>query len=310
MDISKKIASEIEVKVSQVDAAIKLLDEGCTVPFISRYRKEATGSLNDEQLRKLSERLEYLRGLDERRDTILKSIDEQGKLTKELKKQINDAETMVALEDIYRPYKPKKKTRGVIAKEKGLEPLAKKIMAEDMKQKMETYAKKYIAYNFNNKLMTGTSTTEFSPNETLSRAMLITLLYKLDGATNTAKNYFTDVEEGTWYTDAVAWAAANKIVSGVSATEFAPHKNITREEMAAMIKNYSDYKKYDTSKRADLSKFVDAKGISSWAIEAIKWANAEGIINGTNDSRINPENTATRAEAATLITKYIINFTK
>ena len=158
--------------------------------------------------------------------------------------------------------------------------------------------------------MTGTSTTEFSPNETLSRAMLITLLYKLDGATNTAKNYFTDVEEGTWYTDAVAWAAANKIVSGVSATEFAPHKNITREEMAAMIKNYSDYKKYDTSKRADLSKFVDANGISSWAIEAIKWANAEGIINGTNDSRINPENTATRAEAATLITKYIINFTK
>lgn len=144
MNINKKIASELEVKESQVEAAVKLLDEGCTVPFISRYRKEATGSLNDEQLRKLSERLEYLRNLEERKQTVLKSIEEQGKLTKELKKEIDSCETAVSLEDLYRPYKPKKRTRATIAKEKGLQPLAKKIMDQDAKQKLERYAKKFI----------------------------------------------------------------------------------------------------------------------------------------------------------------------
>ena len=144
MDINKKIAEEIEVKKSQVDAAVKLLDEGCTVPFISRYRKEATGSLNDEQLRKLSERLEYLRNLEERKDTILKSIEEQGKLTKELKKEIENCETMVSLEDLYRPYKPKKRTRATIAKEKGLEPFATLIIEQKTKRSLSTTAKKYI----------------------------------------------------------------------------------------------------------------------------------------------------------------------
>ena len=124
MNVNKVISSELGVLDKQVEAAIKLLDEGCTVPFISRYRKEATGGLNDEQLRHLSERLTYLRELDERKETIIASIKEQGKLTKELKKQIDDAMTMVSLEDIYRPYKPKKKTRASVAKEKGLEPLA------------------------------------------------------------------------------------------------------------------------------------------------------------------------------------------
>ena len=144
MNISKVIASEIAVRESQVEAAIGLLDEGCTVPFISRYRKEVTGNLNDEQLRTLYERLIYLRELEERKETILASIDEQGKLTKELKKQIDDAMTMVALEDIYRPYKPKKKTRASVAKEKGLEPLAMVIWEQKAKQKIETTAKKYI----------------------------------------------------------------------------------------------------------------------------------------------------------------------
>ena len=144
MDINKKIAQEIDVKKSQVDAAVKLLDEGCTVPFISRYRKEATGSLNDEQLRKLNERLEYLRNLEERKDTILKSIEEQGKLTKELKKEIENCETMVVLEDLYRPYKPKKRTRAIIAKEKGLEPLAILIMEQKTKRSLQTSAKKFI----------------------------------------------------------------------------------------------------------------------------------------------------------------------
>ena len=144
MVISKVIANEIAVAEKQVEAAIKLLDEGCTVPFISRYRKEVTGGLNDEQLRTLYERLVYLRELDERKETILASIKEQGKLTKELKKQIEDAMTMVALEDLYRPYKPKKKTRASVAKEKGLEPLAMIIWEQTAKQKIETTAKKYI----------------------------------------------------------------------------------------------------------------------------------------------------------------------
>ena len=144
MKISKVIANEIVVSEKQVEAAIGLLDEGCTVPFISRYRKEVTGGLNDEQLRILYERLMYLRELDERKKTIISSIDEQGKLTKELKKQIEDAMTMVSLEDLYRPYKPKKKTRASVAKEKGLEPLAMVIWGQKAKQKIETTAKKYI----------------------------------------------------------------------------------------------------------------------------------------------------------------------
>ena len=144
MDILKKIAEELEVKKTQVAAAVELLDEGCTVPFISRYRKEVTGSLNDEQLRKLSERLEYLRNLEDRKQTVLDSIEEQGKLTKELKKEIEACETMVKLEDLYRPYKPKKRTRATIAKEKGLEPFAELIFKQETKRALTTSAKKYI----------------------------------------------------------------------------------------------------------------------------------------------------------------------
>lgn len=108
MDIAAKIASELQIRNNQAEAAIKLIDEGNTIPFISRYRKEATGALNDEQLRKLFERLNYLRNLEDRKSTVLSSIEEQGKLTAELKKQIESAETMVAVEDLYRPYKQKK----------------------------------------------------------------------------------------------------------------------------------------------------------------------------------------------------------
>lgn len=124
MDITQIITDELGIKKWQTDAAIKLIDEGNTIPFIARYRKEKTGELNDEILRNLGERLTYLRNLDERRQTILSSIDEQGKLTDELKKQIEDATALVTLEDIYRPYRPKRRTRATIAKEKGLEPLA------------------------------------------------------------------------------------------------------------------------------------------------------------------------------------------
>ncbi len=130
MDIAKKIAEELSIKPSQVEAVIKLIDEGNTIPFIARYRKEQHGSLNDEVLRNLDERLKYLRNLNDRKEACIASIEEQGKLTDELKKQIEDAETLVAVEDLYRPYKQKKRTRAIIAKEKGLEPLANIIMLQ------------------------------------------------------------------------------------------------------------------------------------------------------------------------------------
>ena len=144
MDITKQIASELEVRAAQVDAAIKLLDEGNTVPFISRYRKEATGGLNDEQLRTLAERLTYLRNLEEKKATCLASIEEQGKLTEELKKAILEATTQVAVDDLYRPYRPKRRTRATIAKEKGLEPLANIIILQMTDKSLEEEAKAFI----------------------------------------------------------------------------------------------------------------------------------------------------------------------
>lgn len=119
MDIIQKIKEELQVEKWQVEAAVKLIDEGNTIPFISRYRKEATGSLNDEQLRNLDERLTYLRSLEDKKEQVLKSIAEQGKLTDELKEKILAAQTLVVVEDLYRPYRPKRKTRASIAKEKG-----------------------------------------------------------------------------------------------------------------------------------------------------------------------------------------------
>ncbi len=145
MDIIKKLAQELNIKTSQVDAAVKLIDEGNTIPFIARYRKEVTGSLNDEVLRNLDERLKYLRGLEERKEAVLASIEEQGALTEELKAQILAAETMVLVEDLYRPYRPKRRTRAIIAKEKGLEPLADLIMLQMATEPVEALAAEYIS---------------------------------------------------------------------------------------------------------------------------------------------------------------------
>ena len=144
MDINQKITEELGVKKWQVDAAVKLIDEGNTIPFIARYRKEATGTLDDEQLRKLHERLTYLRNLEEKKEQVLSSIEEQGKLTEELKKQILAAETLVVVEDLYRPYRPKRRTRATIAKEKGLEPLAAVITLQKTKQPVEELAAEYV----------------------------------------------------------------------------------------------------------------------------------------------------------------------
>ena len=145
MDINQRLTEELQVKRWQVDAAVKLIDEGNTIPFISRYRKEVTGSLNDEQLRKLYERLVYLRNLEEKKEQVLSSIEEQGKLTEELKKQILAAETLVVVEDLYRPYRPKRRTRATIAKEKGLEPLAALITLQQTKVALEEEAEKYVS---------------------------------------------------------------------------------------------------------------------------------------------------------------------
>lgn len=144
MDINQKITEELGVKLWQVGAAVKLIDEGNTIPFIARYRKEATGTLDDEQLRKLYERLVYLRNLEEKKEQVLASIEEQGKLTEELKKQILEAQTQVVVEDLYRPYRPKRRTRATIAKEKGLEPLSTLIMLQKTKESLEEVAKQYI----------------------------------------------------------------------------------------------------------------------------------------------------------------------
>ncbi len=144
MDIIGKLQEELNVQKWQVEAAVKLIDEGNTIPFISRYRKEATGSLNDEVLRNLDERLSYLRSLEEKKTQVLGSIEEQGKLTEELKDKILAAETLVAIEDLYRPYRPKRRTRASVAKEKGLEPLAGLILAQEYTGRLEEAAAQYV----------------------------------------------------------------------------------------------------------------------------------------------------------------------
>ena len=144
MDIILKLKEELQVEKWQVEAAVSLIDEGNTIPFIARYRKEMTGSLNDEVLRDLYERLIYLRNLEEKKAQVLSSIEEQGKLTDELRERIEAAQTMVVVDDLYRPYRPKRKTRAGVAKAKGLEPLAAFILAQETTAPIEEEAAKYI----------------------------------------------------------------------------------------------------------------------------------------------------------------------
>ncbi|MCI9078093.1 MAG: RNA-binding transcriptional accessory protein [Lachnospiraceae bacterium] len=145
MDIAKQIASELSIRTGQAEAVINLIDEGNTIPFIARYRKEAHGSLDDEQIRNINERLVYLRNLEEKKEQVLASIEEQGKLTEELKKQILEAQTQVVVEDLYRPYRPKRRTRATIAREKGLEGLADIFMAQETAEGIEDLAAGYIS---------------------------------------------------------------------------------------------------------------------------------------------------------------------
>ena len=145
MDIILELTQELNVEKWQVEAAVKLIDEGNTIPFISRYRKEATGALNDEVLRNLNERLTYLRNLEEKKNQVLSSIEDQGKLTEELKKQILEAKTLVVVEDLYRPYRPKRRTRAIIAKEKGLESLANILLLQMTEKSLEEEAEAFLS---------------------------------------------------------------------------------------------------------------------------------------------------------------------
>ena len=144
MNITKTLAEELNIRPEQAEAAVKLIDEGNTIPFIARYRKEATGSLNDEVLRLLDERLRYLRNLDEKKQQVLATIREQGSLTAELEKQIMEAATLVAVDDLYRPYRPKRRTRATVAKERGLAPLAAAIREQKITEPLEVIAASYV----------------------------------------------------------------------------------------------------------------------------------------------------------------------
>ena len=144
LDIAKVIAEELGIRKNQVEAVMKLLEEGNTIPFIARYRKEAHGGLNDEILRNLDERLTYLQNLEEKKATVLSTIEEQGALTPELRRQIEGVMTQVALEDLYRPYRPKRRTRAMIAKERGLEPLANVIWLQQTKTPLMDEAAAYV----------------------------------------------------------------------------------------------------------------------------------------------------------------------
>ncbi len=166
-----------------------------------------------------------------------------------------------------------------------------------------------VDYAIANGLMKGVSDDQFAPNGSLSRAMLVTVLYRMEGepAADGMENIFSDVASGSWYEDAVKWATANDIVKGYGNGEFGPNDNITREQMAAIMMRYADYKGIDTSARADISGFVDANEVSDWAYENMQWANAVGLINGRGNNMLVPQGNTTRAEMAAILMRFCEN---
>lgn len=172
--------------------------------------------------------------------------------------------------------------------------------------KEEHWFHEAVQYVYGSGLMNGTSATLFSPNGTMNRAMLVTILYRMEDEPDvTAANAFTDVPADAWYADAVAWASAHGIVDGVGESRFAPMRSITREQMAVMLYRYAQYKGCTLEAGADLSRYADAGDISAWALEALQWANAAGLITGRTASAIVPGGTATRAEAATILMRFL-----
>jgi uncharacterized repeat protein (TIGR02543 family) len=168
-----------------------------------------------------------------------------------------------------------------------------------------------VGYVHENGLMVGTSATAFSPNATTTRGMIVTILHRLEGTpAPSAENPFTDVADGTWYTDAVIWAAESGVVSGYGGGNFGPTDAVTREQMAVILMNYAKLKNYDVSAEADLSAFNDQSAISSWAVDTMAWANAEGLINGKGGGALDPAGNATRAEVAAILQRFIEAFVK
>ncbi|OUQ60833.1 hypothetical protein B5E56_05805 [Flavonifractor sp. An112] len=162
-----------------------------------------------------------------------------------------------------------------------------------------------VAYAYENGWMNGTTSTTFAPGSTTSRAMIVTILHRIEGKPSIQESTaFLDVPLDAWYADAVAWAAEHGIVEGYSDTAFGPNDPITREQLAAILYRYAQYKGYDVSAKADLNKFTDADEISNYALEALQWANAEGLINGKGDGVLDPKGQATRAEAAVILTRF------
>ena len=163
-----------------------------------------------------------------------------------------------------------------------------------------------VTYVYSEGMMDGVSDTQFAPNSNLTRGMVVTMLYRLEDEPRvTGFSGFDDVASGAWYADAVTWAAENGIVNGVSDAEFAPNDNITREQLAAILYRYAEYNDYDVSGRDDLSEFTDRSSISSYALDAMRWAVDEGLITGITDTTIEPQGTATRAQAATMFMRFM-----
>ena len=165
-----------------------------------------------------------------------------------------------------------------------------------------------VSFVYKRGLMAGTGDNLFSPNVTTSRGMIVTILYRLDGSPSASSAGFTDVASGQWYTDAVNWAAANDIVAGYGNGLFGPNDTVTREQMAVILYRYAQYKGYDTSASNSLNGYTDVGGVSSWALTAMQWANAEGLINGTSSTTLSPTSGATRAEVAQILMRFCENF--
>ena len=161
-----------------------------------------------------------------------------------------------------------------------------------------------VQYVYENGMMNGTSETMFSPDETTTRAMIVTILHRLENEPAAASSDFTDVAAGSYYADAVAWTAANGIVNGVNETSFAPDNPITREQLAAILYRYAQYKGYDVTADGSLDAYTDAAQISNYAAAAMQWANAEGLLTGVTATTLNPQGSATRAQVATILMRF------
>ncbi len=167
-----------------------------------------------------------------------------------------------------------------------------------------------VKYVYANNMMAGTDTTIFSPNVTTTRAMIVTILHRLDGNPNATASNFIDVEQNQYYTNAVAWASANGIVSGYGNGNFGPNDTITREQMAAILYRYAQYKGYDTTQKNNLSNYIDAKDINAYAVEALQWANQVGMITGVTDTTLVPNGSATRAQVSSILMRFCQNIVK